>query len=182
MLPEGGAANHKNTTIMKLNQLAKAVAAAFVLGNLATNASALTANEASAILFMKQEEKLARDIYNALHAKWGVVVFKNIAASEQQHMNAVDGLIVRYRLKDNTPVKPGEFTYPELQELYDTLVADGGVSLTDALEVGVLIEETDIEDLRAALLTTREKPIKNVFGNLLNASFNHLAAFRSWLK
>jgi len=167
---------------MKLNQLAKAVAAAFVLGNIATTASALTANEASAILFMKQEEKLARDAYNALHAQWGAVVFKNIAASEQQHMNAVDGLIVRYRLKDNTPAKPGEFTYPELQELYDTLVADGGISLKDALEVGVTIEEVDIEDLRAALASTREKPLKNVFGNLLNGSLNHLAAFTKWLR
>ena len=167
---------------MKLNQLAKAVAAAFVLGNIATTASALTANEASAILFMKQEEKLARDVYNALHAQWGAVVFKNIAASEQQHMNAVDGLIVRYRLKDNTPAKPGEFTYPELQELYDTLVTDGGVSLKDALAVGVTIEEVDIEDLRAALASTREKPLKNVFGNLLNGSLNHLAAFTKWLR
>ncbi len=167
---------------MKLNQLAKAVAAAFVLGNLATTASALTATETSAILFMKQEEKLARDVYNALHAKWGAVVFKNIAASEQQHMNAVDGLIVRYRLKDNTPVKPGEFTYPELQELYDTLVADGETSLKDALEVGVTIEEVDIKDLRAALAATRERPIKNVFGNLLKGSLNHLAAFTKWLR
>lgn len=167
---------------MKLNQLAKAVAAAFVLGNIATTASALTANEASAILFMKQEEKLARDVYNVLHAQWGAVVFKNIAASEQQHMNAVDGLIVRYRLKDTTPAKPGEFTYPELQDLYDTLVADGGVSLKGALEVGVLIEEVDIVDLRAALAATLEKPLKNVFGNLLNGSLNHLAAFTKWLR
>lgn len=168
---------------MKLNQLAKAAAVAFVLsGGLATTASALTANEASSILFMKQEEKLARDVYIALHAKWGAVVFKNIAASEQQHMNAVDGLIVRYRLKDNTPANPGEFTYPELQELYDALVADGETSLKDSLEVGVTIEEVDIEDLRAALSATREKPIKNVFGNLLNGSLNHLAAFTKWLR
>ena len=97
-------------------------------------------------------------------------------------MNAIDGLISRYRLKDTTPAAIGEFTYPELQDLYDQLVTDGGVSLTDALEVGVLIEETDIEDLRAALLTTRERPIKNVFGNLLKGSLNHLAAFRSWLR
>ncbi len=167
---------------MKLNQPAKAIAAAFVLGSLATTASALTADEASAILFMKQEEKLARDVYTALHAQWGAVVFKNIAASEQQHMNAVDGLIVRYRLKDNTPANAGEFTYPELQELYDTLVADGGISLKDALEAGVTIEEADIGDLRAAIAATRERPIRNVFGNLLKGSLNHLAAFRKWLR
>ena len=97
-------------------------------------------------------------------------------------MNAIDGLISRYRLKDTTPAEQGKFSDPELQKLYDDLVAAGGVSLTEALKVGVLIEELDIKDLRAALLTARDRPIKNVFGNLLNGSLNHLAAFRSWLK
>jgi hypothetical protein len=172
----------QNQKTMKTTLIAKALAAAVLLGGFASTASALTAPEASAILFMKQEEKLARDVYQALHAKWGAAIFVNIAASEQQHMNAIDGLISRYRLRDTTPAEPGNFTYPELQDLYDQLVAAGGVSLTDALEVGVLIEETDIEDLRMALQTTRDRPIRNVFGNLLNGSLNHLAAFRSWLK
>ena len=167
---------------MKTAIIAKTIAAAVLLGGLTSNASALTASEANHILFMKQEEKLARDVYKALHAKWGVAIFANIAASEQNHMNAVDGLIVRYRLRDTTPPGDGVFFYEELQELYNDLIEKGGKSLTDALEVGVLIEETDIEDLRAALLAARERPIKNVFGNLLNGSLNHLAAFRSWLK
>lgn len=167
---------------MKISIVAKTIAAAVMLGGLTPTASALTAPEASAILFMKQEEKLARDVYLTLHAQWGSVIFANIAASEQQHMNAIDGLISRYRLTDATPAEVGKFTYPELQDLYDQLVANGGISLTDALEVGVVIEEADIADLREALKMTREKPIKNVFGNLLNGSFNHLAAFRSWLK
>jgi hypothetical protein len=167
---------------MKINIVAKTIAAAVMLGGLTSTASALTAPEANAILFMKQEEKLARDVYKTLHAQWGAVIFANIAASEQNHMNAIDGLISRYRLKDPTPAAVGEFTYQELQDLYDALIEKGGKSLTDALEVGVLIEETDIEDLRAALLTVRDRPIKNVFGNLLNGSLNHIAAFRSWLK
>jgi hypothetical protein len=153
-----------------------------MLGGLTSTASALTATEANAILFMKQEEKLARDVYKALHAKWGAAIFSNIAASEQNHMNAVDGLISRYRLQDTTPAEAGQFTYEELQELYEALIEKGGKSLTDALEVGVLIEETDIEDLRATLLAVRDRPIRNVFSNLLNGSLNHLAAFRSWLK
>lgn len=172
----------QNQTTMKIRIVAKTIAAAIMLGGLTSTASALTAPEANAILFMKQEEKLARDVYKALHAQWGAVIFANIAASEQNHMNAIDGLISRYRLKDTTPAEQGKFSDPELQKLYDDLVAAGGVSLTEALKVGVLIEELDIKDLRAALLTARDRPIKNVFGNLLNGSLNHLAAFRSWLK
>jgi hypothetical protein len=162
---------------MKITLIAKTILAAVMVSTLASTASALTNGEAEAILFMKQEEKLARDVYLTLHHKWGSAIFANIAASEQQHMNAIDGLIARYRLKDNTPANVGDFTYEELQTLYADLVEKGSESLTDALEVGVLIEETDIEDLRAALQGVREKPIKNVFGNLLNGSLNHLAAF-----
>ena len=167
---------------MKFTIIAKTIAAAVIFGGFASTATALTAPEASAILFMKQEEKLARDVYKKLHAQWGLAIFANIAASEQNHMNAIDSLISRYRLKDATPTKPGIFTYPELQDLYDDLTTAGAISRIGALKVGMLIEETDIADLRAALNTTREKPVRKVFGNLLNGSLNHLAAFSSWLK
>lgn len=168
-------------TAMKLNQLTGPLAAAVLCG-LATGASALTQGDANAILFMKQEEKLARDVYNTLHARWGLAIFANIASSEQQHMNAVSGLIARYELNDPTPAAPGKFTDPELQQLHDQLVAQGSVSLKDALAVGATIEREDIADLREAIAATRERPIKNVFSNLLRGSLNHLAAFNRWLK
>jgi len=166
---------------MKTKTLSKVILAAVLMSGFVSAASALTTAEASSILFMKQEEKLARDVYQALYAKWGHVTFANIAVSEQRHMDAVDGLIARYRLTDTTPKEAGKFTYPELQALYDQLVALGSTSLENALAVGVLIEQTDIEDLQAALKTIRERPIRNVFGNLLNGSYNHLAAFTAAL-
>ncbi|HEY9171717.1 MAG TPA: DUF2202 domain-containing protein [Verrucomicrobiae bacterium] len=166
---------------MKTKTLSKVILAAVLMSGFVSAASALTTAEASSILFMKQEEKLARDVYQALYAKWGHVTFANIAVSEQRHMDAVDGLIARYRLTDTTPKEAGKFTYPELQALYDQLVALGSTSLENALAVGVLIEQTDIEDLQAALKTTRERPIRNVFSNLLEGSYNHLAAFTAAL-
>ena len=92
-------------------------------------------------------------------------------------MNAVDNLIARYRLTDTPPGEAGKFSIPELQALYDELIVLGSKSVKDALAVGVLIEETDIADLQEALKATRERPIRNVFGNLLDGSYNHLAAF-----
>jgi hypothetical protein len=121
-------------------------------------------------------------VYRTLHAKWGVAIFSNIANSEQQHMNAVGGLIVRYKLNDPTPSEAGVFSYPELQALHDRLVSQGSASLKDALAVGVAIEREDIADLRGAIAATREWPIKNVFSNLLRGSQNHLAAFTRWLR
>jgi hypothetical protein len=84
---------------------------------------ALTPADEASLLFIKQEEKVARDVYRALYAKWGQSTFQNIAVSEQRHMDAADGLIARYRLHDTTPAESGEFTIPELQELHDQRVA-----------------------------------------------------------
>lgn len=162
---------------MKPTAMIKVIAAAAVICGFVSSASALTTTEASNILFMKQEEKLARDVYQAMFAKWGHVTFANISVSEQRHMNAIDNLIARYLLTDTTPTESGKFTYPELQALYDELIAKGNESLKAALEVGVLIEVTDIEDLQNALKVTRERPIRNVFSNLMDGSYNHLAVF-----
>ena len=162
---------------MKTTTFTKTIVAALLLSGLVPSAFALTATETSSILFMKQEEKVARDVYQMLYAKWGHVTFGNIAVSEQSHMDAVDNLIARYRLTDTTPAAAGKFTYPELQALYDELIVLGNKSLEDALAVGVMIEQADIADLQAALKATKEKPIRNVFTNLMEGSYNHLAAF-----
>lgn len=160
--------------------LIRSFAAAALFGGLASTAWALTPAEETSVLFMKQEEKLARDVYQVLHAQWGAKIFNNIAASEQKHMNAVDKLIVANGLEDATPEAAGEFTYPELQELYDQLVEQGSVSLADALAVGVAVETEDIADLENALAVTEDAAVRRVFTNLLNGSLRHLAAFNSF--
>ena len=131
---------------------------------------------------MREEEKLARDVYLYLFDVWGQWIFENISASEQQHMDAVKNLITRYGLTD--PVVDdtvGQFTNPEFKLLYDELVAAGSVSLEDALMAGVTIEELDIADLEQALTETDRPNILRVFGNLLDGSTNHLDAFNACL-
>ena len=61
---------------MKTTIVAKAIAAAVLLSGMVSTASALTAQEANAILFMKQEEKLARDVYKTLHSQWGAACLR----------------------------------------------------------------------------------------------------------
>ncbi len=142
----------------------------------------ITSADADNILFMKQEEKLARDVYQVLAAQWEHPTFVNIARSEQRHMDAVDRLIAGFGLTDTTPAEPGQFSIPELQALYTELVAKGGASLAEALAVGVLIEETDIEDLGAVLAATQNPTVTRVMTNLGQASINHLAAFNAALE
>lgn len=147
------------------------------LGQAGQPAVEITTTDANNILFMKQEEKLARDVYQALAEKWDHATFAHITVSEQRHMDAVDGLIRRFSLTDTTPEAAGAFTIPELQALYDELLAEGGKSLAAALQVGVLIEETDIEDLDEALAATQDPTVTRVMTNLRRGSANHLAAF-----
>lgn len=148
----------------------------------------LTELEEQNILFMREEEKLARDVYLVMYDLWGANIFANISESEQRHMDAIQRLITRYGLTD--PVVDddpeaddviGVFTDPDLQKLYDDLVEAGAVSLEEALKVGVMIEEKDIADLVQALTETEKRNIQRVFQNLLNGSYNHLDAFNACL-
>ncbi len=41
--------------------------------------------EAEGILLMREEEKLARDVYLTLYDKWGLRTFTNIAGAESTH-------------------------------------------------------------------------------------------------
>ncbi len=142
----------------------------------------LSSEEAAHLLYMREEEKLALDIYQALYSKWDVRIFSNIAASEQRHFNALGTLIRRYGLPDPAQTAAGVFTNPDLQKLYNDLLTDGGLTLMDALQAGVTIEETDIEDLTAAIAATHNRDFLTVYGNLLNGSVNHLSAFSSHIE
>ncbi len=138
----------------------------------------LTDEERDGLLYMREEEKLAHDVYIALYEKWGLPIFSNIAQSEQQHTDMVLGLIQKYGLEDPAAGKaPGEFTNPDLQALYDQLVAQGSQSVGDALKVGAAIEEIDILDLKARIAQTDNEDIRTVYENLMAGSENHLRAF-----
>jgi len=143
---------------------------------------ALTDDENYWLTYMREEEKVARDVYLSLNEKWNLRIFKNIAASEQVHMDAIKTLLDTYNIPDPATGKGrGEFTNPDLQELYDDLIQQGSISKVEALRVGVIIEETDIDDLNEGIATTRHNDIKTVYSNLLQGSLNHLDAFKSIL-
>lgn len=139
----------------------------------------LTAGEIEAILFMREEEKLARDVYLFLYEVYPLRPFLNISKSEQAHMDAILYLIDTYGLEDPMGDNPeGKFENEELQMLYDDLVEKGSKSREEALAVGALIEEVDIIDLRTALdESAKNEDVIRVFENLCKGSENHLRAF-----
>ncbi len=144
----------------------------------------LSSEERDGLIFLREEEKLARDVYNYLHEYYSLNVFVNIPKSEQQHMDAVKFLLDRYEIKD--PVEGmanGIFVNKDLQELYNNLISKGKESATEALKVGALIEEVDIRDLMNELnKSVDNQDIKLVYNNLIKGSKNHLRAFTGVLK
>lgn len=145
-------------------------------------AAGLSPEEQEHLVFMREEEKLARDVYSILYETWGSLVFSNIAGSEQRHMDEVLRLLEKYGIPDPAPPQIGAFNDPKLQELHRQLVRQGQESLLDAMKAGALIEEIDIKDLRMAIDDTSRTDLRRVYGNLERGSGNHLMAFVSHIE
>jgi hypothetical protein len=142
----------------------------------------LSVAEQEFLAFMREEEKLAHDVYIQLDSLWRgyTRVFGNIANSEASHTESVRQLLVRYSLPDPTAtLAAGVFQNTTLQNLYTQLVAAGSVSLVEGLKVGAAIEEIDMIDLNKALLETDNQDITLIYQNLLKGSRNHLRSFVS---
>ncbi|MEQ8415652.1 MAG: DUF2202 domain-containing protein [Imperialibacter sp.] len=138
----------------------------------------LTEQETADILFLREEEKLARDVYLFSYDMYGQIIFDNISNSEQTHMNSVYTLIAKYNLSDPTEGKQqGEFQNQVLQNLYDSLASQSSVSLLEALRVGAGIEDLDINDLDGNISNTIKADLLQVYSSLQCGSRNHLRNF-----
>lgn len=140
----------------------------------------LTDIEEEGILYMRQEEKVARDVYQKLGEIYQLSIFNNIALSEQGHMDAIKKLIDTYSLTDPEPDEfeiPGEFSNQDFQDMYDDLIVRGLSSRDEAMVVGQDIENQDMADLKYYSENTELKDILQVYKKLSDASQRHLNSF-----
>lgn len=140
--------------------------------------AAQVAEQTPILLYMLEEEKLARDVYIALYQHWGLRNFNNISSSEQTHINAIVNLL-KERAIDYSILPLGQFNDAHLQELYAQLIASGKESASRALFVGATIEDLDIVDLQNYMVQIEDESILRVFNNLKCGSGNHLRAYVS---
>lgn len=130
--------------------------------------------------YMYEEEKMARDIYAALGEIWNLRIFGNISQAEEQHMSRIADIASEYDL--NLPeLSEGEFYNSEIRELYDSLMARGSTGPNEALEVGRIVEITDIADLESILEAGMPEDVSRILERLLSGSENHLSAFNRQL-
>ena len=91
-------------------------------------------NERTHLIFMREEEKLARDVYTKLGSMYpDSVIFGNIDDSEQRHTTAVKNIIEKYGYKDpssndNIGVYTGEDYGWYFTEKYNLLVERASIS------------------------------------------------------
>jgi hypothetical protein len=143
----------------------------------------LSTEEADGLKYMREEERLSRDIYRTMADKWGLIVFTNIARSEDKHMLAVKHLLDKYEVAD--PVKDDEqtattgddFTNDNLGDLFDEFKQRGMNSMMEALQVGGEIEEIDLRDLLFEIDQTDNDDIISTYEHLVCGAFIHLRAY-----
>jgi hypothetical protein len=144
---------------------------------------AISEAERLSLIHMREEEKLARDVYSTLYNKHGLLIFNNISNSEQTHTNAILQLMVKYSITDPVGENSiGVFTDTGLQSLYNSLITAGMVSNLEAYKVGATVEDLDLNDLKNDLLKVDNQDITLVYQMLSKGSRNHMRNFYSNLK
>lgn len=141
----------------------------------------LSTIEIADLLFSREEEKVARDVYITLYNTWRHTTFSSISSSEQQHMDTMLKKLNTYRLADPAQKAVGAFTNQDLQKMYNDLVAIGSRSLIDALKVGCTIEEVDIIDLMKHIDHSTHADLDTSYQSLMAGSYSHLRSFVSAL-
>ena len=142
----------------------------------------LSEEEITDLLFLREEEKLARDVYLFSFEKYGDSIFNSIASSEQSHMDSVLTLLNLYQIPDPAATERGVFTDQVLQNLYNDLIELSTISIDEALKVGALIEDLDINDLDELQNSTTNEQISSVCEMLECGSRNHLRSFSNKLE
>lgn len=161
----------------------------------------LDINEQTHLVFMCEEEKLARDVYITLGTKHPEsTIFGRIDDSEEKHKCAVADMLEKYGItnpstNDNVGVFTGEAYGWYFTEKYNALVNRGSTSVLDALYVGAFIEELDMLDINqcpkvivetdngindvseCGKVYTDNPDIQRLYGSLLDGSQNHLRAY-----
>ena len=168
----------------------------------------LTQQNKNDLAFMGNEERLAYNVYMNLynyHNNNGneIKQLYNISSgSEVKHIETVRDLVNKYNIKpedltvlDSAPVASSttdqsdlpddKYGVAHIQTLYNDLMAKGESSVQDALEVGCMIEVTDINDLNPKIqnaIDSGAKDLEDAFSFLRDGSYNHYWAFDKGLK
>ncbi|MBN2782585.1 MAG: DUF2202 domain-containing protein [Campylobacterales bacterium] len=160
--------------------------------------SVLSDEQKYALAYMWHEEKLAYDIYSELYKVQAVNQLTKIATnSEIKHVESVEALVEKYDInitnlddfsinyskEELEALGAGEYAIESIQNLYNVLYEKGVQSTQDALEVGCMVEVTDINDLDEYIeISEGADDLVDVFTSLRSGSYSHYWSFDKGLK
>lgn len=137
----------------------------------------LTESQKQTLAQQAEKEKLSHDVYVAYLEATGDYRFERVAASEEQHLQALRMLMDRYDVTDPTEgLDEGEFRSDSVDEAYDAYL-DEGDGLAAALKAAQEIEEEDIAGLEKAAKALDAPDAEQVYEHLTVASQHHLEVF-----
>jgi len=163
------------------------------------NLTALDDNQKYSLAYMWNEERLAQDLYlNLYNVNSDAIQLYNIALkSEAYHIELVENLVKAYDLNITNLVDytqnyseaelkampAGTYGVTAIQDLYNTLYNNGAASVQASLEVGCMVEVTDIDDLDKYIIDAKEnQALIDTFNLLKDGSYSHYWAFDRALK
>lgn len=195
---EATAVEHLTQTTAFIDAVNAASIPATIKTALLSSSATLTQEVKDTLAYMGNEERLAYDVYNKLYETSPLMQLTNIATnSESKHIQTVQLLVQKYITDPsefsnidlpelsykNTAIadmQAGVYDIEAIQNLYDALIEKGQASDQDALEVGCMVEVTDITDLLQDIETARNAYAPDVvtaFEFLRDGSYSHYWAF-----
>jgi len=153
--------------------------------NAPTTTTTSSSSVKKSLAFMYEEERLAKEVYLSIYKKQPVSQLYRIATnSETRHISAVESLARKYGVA-LSPQRVGRYRNSHIQSLYNTLYKKGIRSTKDALQVGCMVEVTDINDLNKYIYQAQRAGASDVvqtYEFLRRGSYNHYWAFDRGLK
>jgi len=149
------------------------------------NRNSITNDVKESLSYMYEEERLAKEVYLSIYQKQPLNQLSQIATrSESRHIDAVKDLAQKYGVP--TPNQQvGRYQNSHIQSLFNQLYNKGIRSQRDALEVGCMVEVTDINDLNKYISQAQRANAQDVlqtYDFLRRGSYNHYWAFDKGLK
>lgn len=135
----------------------------------------LTASEIEYIYAVREDEKLARDLYYAFFNTYKLKAFENISKAEENHMKATERLLEYYGIEYPAAGERGKFANSVRQAQYDSLLQKGSTAL-EAFKVMAQYEEYNIVQYKKDLAGIVNPNVKIVIENLEKGSENHFKA------
>lgn len=136
----------------------------------------LSADEIEFLFAIREDEKVARDLYTSFSALYPASVqIAKIKTAEDSHIACIEAVLDYYEISYPAMTATGVFEDAERQALYNDLV-DKSATLLETFGTMAVIEEETVLAYKSVQSEITNENISLVVANMIKASSNHLKA------